>query len=86
VEGLTIHVVTWQNHNVLQKDLQLFIYIYALTDAFIQSDLHCTSRCTFSFLPVLAFPGKQTHDLGIPSTNALLFELLESIIKQQTVV
>jgi len=39
--------------------------------AFIQSDLHCISRYTFTVLLVLAFPGNLTHDLGIASNNAL---------------
>jgi len=49
-----------------------------LADAFIQSDLHCISRCTFTFLSVLAFPGNQTHDIGVASVNTILFEQQES--------
>jgi len=30
---------------------------------------------TFTFISVLAFPGNQTHDLGVASINALLFGL-----------
>jgi len=33
---------------------------------------------THLFLSVLAFLGNQTHDLGVASANALLFELQES--------
>jgi len=49
-----------------------------LADAFIQSDLHCISRYTFTFSSVLAFLGNRTHDLGI--ANALLFVLQEGCI------
>ncbi len=51
-----------------------------MADAFIQSDLRFYSRCTFTFLSVLVFPGIQTHDLGIVS--ALCYsELQETQIK-----
>ncbi len=45
-----------------------------LADAFIQSDLHCiqVTVSTF-FLSALAFPGNQTHDLGV--ANAMLYQL-----------
>jgi len=35
-----------------------------LADTFIQSDLHCISRYTFTFL---SFLGNRTHDLGFAS-------------------
>jgi len=54
-----------------------------LAEAFIQSDLHCISRKALKFLSVLAFPGNQTHDLGIASTNALLFEQQERLKKNR---
>jgi len=44
-----------------------------LADAFIQSDLNCISRYTFTLLSVLAFPGNRAYDLGVANTNALLF-------------
>ncbi len=44
-----------------------------LADAFIQSDLHCIRVTVFTFLSALAFPGNQTHDLGVAS--AMLYHL-----------
>jgi len=44
----------------------------SLEDTFIQS----ISWYTFTFLSVLAFPGNQTHDLGVASAKAILFEQL----------
>jgi len=35
------------------------------------------SRYTFTFSSVLAVPGNQTHELGIASGKAILFELQE---------
>jgi len=49
------------------------IFILDLADTFIQTDLQCISRYTFTFLSVLTFPWNRTHDLGVASTNALLF-------------
>jgi len=47
-----------------------------LADAFIQSNLYCISS---THLHSYQFPGKRTHDLGVASANALLFELQESL-------
>ncbi len=46
-----------------------------LSDAFIQSDLHCIQVTGFFFfsLSALAFPGNRTHDLGVAS--AILYHL-----------
>ncbi len=45
-----------------------------LSDAFIKSDLHCSQVTVFNFfLSALAFPGNQTHDLGV--ANAMLYYL-----------
>ncbi len=44
-----------------------------LADAFIQSDLHCIQVTVLHFLSALAFPGNQTHDLGVAS--AMLYHL-----------
>ncbi len=44
-----------------------------LADAFIQSDLHCIQVTVFYILSALAFPGNQTHDLGVAS--AMLYHL-----------
>ncbi len=44
-----------------------------LADAFIQSDLHCIQVTVFYILSALAFPGNQTHDLGV--ANAMLYHL-----------
>jgi len=48
-----------------------------LTDASIQNDLHYLNM--FLFLSVRNLPRNQTHDLGVASANALLFELQERI-------
>jgi len=56
------------------KKIRTFTFMH-LSDAVIQNDVHCISRYTFTFLSVLAFPGNQTHDLGVASANALLFEI-----------
>jgi len=47
--------------------------------AFIQSDLHYILSYTFTFLSVLAVLENQSHDLGVASTNTLLFELQERV-------
>ncbi len=47
----------------------IFIHLH-LSDAFIQSDLHCIQ---VTVLPALAFPGNRTHDLGVAS--AMLYHL-----------
>jgi len=57
-----------------------------LADTFIQSDINCISRHTFTFLSVLAFPGNRTHDLIVASASALLFELPESLNYRKTIV
>ncbi len=41
--------------------LMSYIYIYALADAFIQSDLQLHSGYTYSL--VCVFPGNRTHKL-----------------------
>ncbi len=45
------------------------IYIYALTDAFIQSDLQCIQ--VIHVLSVCVFPGNRTHNLC--AANAMLY-------------
>jgi len=57
-----------------------FLTVMHLADAFIQSDLHCISMNTFTFLSILAFPGNRTHDNGVARANGLLFEIQESYI------
>ncbi len=44
-----------------------------LSDAFIQSDLHCIQVTVFYIWSALAFPGNRTHDLGVAS--AMLYHL-----------
>jgi len=51
-----------------------------LADAFIQSDLHCISMYTFTFMSGLAFPGNLNYDFSVASANALL-ELQESLYR-----
>ncbi len=41
----------------------IFTFMH-LSDAFIQSHLHCIQVTGFIFVSALAFPGNRTHDLG----------------------
>jgi len=49
-----------------------------LADAFIQSDLHCISSSTFTFLSVRAFPGNRTRDLNIRTSHVQLGNICAS--------
>jgi len=54
------------------KVYRLFFYIYAFSRHFYPKRLalHFNVHISHS---VLVFPGKRTYDLGVASTNALLF-------------
>ncbi len=66
------------SHLVSKEDsVQNIVHLH-LSDAFIQSDLHCIQVTVFTFyqlyiLSALAFPGNRTHDLGVAS--AMLYYL-----------
>jgi len=55
-----------------------------LAEAFIQSNLHCISR--YTFLLILAFPGIQTHDLSVASTNTQQSEQQDKVVKRNTIM
>ncbi len=63
------HAIGW-NSVAVSGWLHLHLH---LSDAFIQSDLHCIQVTVSTFLSALAFPGNQTHDLGV--ANAMLYQL-----------
>ncbi len=51
----------------------IYIYIYAFSRRFYPKRLTLHSSYSFYILSALAFPGNQTHDLGV--ANAMLYQL-----------
>ncbi len=72
---LNVSIQKW--YISLLSNISLYISTFTfmhLADAFIQSDLHCIQVTVFFYiLSALAFPGNQTHDLGVAS--AMLYHL-----------
>ncbi len=53
--------------------IYIYIYIYAFSRRFYPKRLTLHSSDSFYILSALAFPGNQTHDLGV--ANAMLYQL-----------
>ncbi len=73
-----VHYSAAADAGVLTDVLHAFTFMH-LTDAFIQSDLHCIEVTVFTFfLSAFAFPGNRTHDLGVAS--AMLYYLMHATV------
>lgn len=73
----------------------MYLFLFFLELQLTRQHLHCINasdihpkRCTwlskYTFLSFHAFPGNQTHDLGVAITNPLLPELQMKKIQETT--
>ncbi len=59
--------------SVQLMDVFIYIYIYAFSRRFYPKQLTVHSSYSFYIISAFAFPGNQTHDLGVAS--AMLYQL-----------